>query len=76
MSNQDPDLDFRNPDALAEAKEGRRRDESVTGADGGPIDEEAMRAADGLTTTAAQDAAYREHLERGAHQKGEGAPNV
>ncbi|ONH27502.1 hypothetical protein [Pseudofrankia asymbiotica] len=76
MPNPERDLDFRNPDALAEAEEGRRSDESVTGADGGPIDEDAMRAADGLTTTPEEDAAYREHIERGAHQRGEGAPAV
>jgi hypothetical protein len=76
MSNPDRDLDFRNPDALAEAEEGRHSDESVTGADGGPIDEDDMRAADGLTTTPEQAAAYREHIERGARQKGEGAPIV
>ncbi|OHV33959.1 MULTISPECIES: hypothetical protein [Pseudofrankia] len=76
MPNPERDPDFRNSDAYAEAEEGRRRDESVTGADVGPIDEDAMRAADGLTTTPAEDAAYREHIERGAHQKGEGAPVV
>jgi len=76
MPNTDRDPDFRNPDAFAEAEEGRRRDESVAGADGGPIDEADMRAADGLTTTPEQDAAYREHIERGAHQQGEGSPVV
>ncbi|MBL7501404.1 hypothetical protein I6A84_36580 [Frankia sp. CNm7] len=76
MPNPDRDLDFRNPDAFAEAEEGRRRDESVTGADGGPVDEAAMRAADGLITTEEVEAAYREHIERGARQKGEGAPVV
>jgi hypothetical protein len=35
-----------------------------------------MRAADGLTTTPEEDAAYREHIERGAHQQGEGAPVI
>jgi len=76
MPNPDRDLDFRTDDAFAEAEESRRRDESIGTADGGPADEDAMRAADGLTTTPDVDAAYREHVERGARQQGEGAPAV
>jgi hypothetical protein len=68
--------DYRNPDAFAEAEEGRRRDDAVTGASPGPVDEADMQAADGLTVTAEEAAAYRESVERGAHQKGEGEPSV
>ncbi len=68
--------DYRNADSFKEAEEGRRRDESVTGASSGPVDEADMAAADGLTATEEEGAAYRESVERGAHQKGEGEPSV
>ncbi|MGF7233977.1 MAG: hypothetical protein ACQSGP_03320 [Frankia sp.] len=68
--------DYRNADAFKEAEEGRRRDDAVAGASSGPVDEADMAAAEGLTATAKEAAAYRESVERGAHQKGEGEPSV
>jgi len=76
MPNLDSDLDFRNQEDAAEAAEGRRRDDAVRGPDSGPQDPEAMRAAEGLSVSSEEAAAYREHIERGAHQQGEGAPIV
>ncbi|WP_018636582.1 hypothetical protein [Parafrankia elaeagni] len=73
--NHDVDLDFRDADALAEAEESRRRDD-VARTSSGPVDPEAMAAADGLSVSEAEAEAYREHAERGAHQQGEGAPEV
>jgi hypothetical protein len=68
------DEDFRDENAWKEAELARTGDDTITSADGGPHDPEAELAAEGLTTTPAEDAAYREHVERGAHQAGEGAP--
>jgi len=76
MPNPDRDLDFRSPEDFDEAERSSRRDEAVLGADGGPDDPEASRAADGLTVSEEDAAAYREHVERGAHQQGEGAPVI
>ncbi|MEX5706829.1 hypothetical protein AB1484_00570 [Parafrankia sp. FMc6] len=73
MSKPDRDLDFRDTDAFAEAEDSRRRDENAH-ADGGTADAAAMREADGLSATPSEAAAYREHVERGARQQGEGAP--
>ncbi|EFC80954.1 hypothetical protein CcI49_21565 [Frankia sp. CcI49] len=67
------DLDFRDAGAFSEAEDSRRRDAKAH-ASGGPVDPEAMRHADGLTVSAEEAAAYREHVERGARQQGEGAP--
>lgn len=51
-------------------------DEAVSGAvpgrDGGPADEEAMAAAEGLEASESVQKAYGDMLERGAEQKGEG----
>jgi hypothetical protein len=45
--------------------------------DPGPVDDDdAQEAAEGLTVSAKDAAAYKESLERGAAQKGEGAPEV
>jgi hypothetical protein len=66
--------DFRDENAWKEAEQARTGDDTITSADAGPDDPEAANLADGLTTTPSEDAAYREHIERGAHQAGEGAP--
>ncbi|CAO5256479.1 hypothetical protein [Frankia sp. AgKG'84/4] len=68
--------DFRTQDDYEAAEQGRARDEAVAGADAGPDDPAASRAADGLTVTDSEAANYREHVERGANQQGEGAPVV
>lgn len=52
-----------NPDAA---------DEQVTEASAGPIDDDAMADAEGLTVTPAQEAAYVDSVEKGAHAEGEG----
>lgn len=52
------------------------RDEQVAGADGGPVDDADMAAAEGLRARPEQAAHYREMAERGAHQAGEGAPEA
>ncbi|MGN6130052.1 MAG: hypothetical protein ACTHOK_06900 [Nocardioidaceae bacterium] len=72
MSN----ADFRTEADREAARAAEDLDEQVTGADGGPVDEDDMAAAEGLTTDASVDRAYEEALERGARQKGEGAPEV
>ncbi len=69
--------DFRSEDERQEAGRGRAGDESVTGADPGPVDDaDSQAAAEGLSTTPSEERAYQEHVERGAAQKGEGAPEV
>ena len=70
------DSDYHSKDA--EAHSGSAiADESVTGADAGPVDDtEAQAAAEGLTVSDKDSAAYKESLERGAAQKGEGAAEV
>jgi hypothetical protein len=69
--------DFRTEDERKEAERDRALDESVTGADAGPVDDaEGQAAAEGLSTTPSEERAYKEHVERGAAQKGEGAPEV
>ncbi|WP_261556543.1 hypothetical protein [Frankia tisae] len=75
MANPDRE-DFRTPEDFEEAERSRARDEAVLGADGGPDDPEANRAAEGLEVSDEEAANYREHAERGAHQQGEGAPVV
>ncbi|HVU72225.1 MAG TPA: hypothetical protein VHE83_04635 [Mycobacteriales bacterium] len=70
------DTDFRTDADRQAAHDAEKLDEQVKGADGGPIDEQDMKAADGLTTPPGVDKAYQEALERGAHQKGEGAPEA
>jgi hypothetical protein len=64
--------DFRSEDARAEAEESAGADESVQGRDAGPIDEEAMAAADGLTTPPGVKEHYQEMTEIGANLEGEG----
>ena len=66
------ETDFRTEDARAEADLAAERDEQVTAADAGPVDDEGLRAAEGLTTPPGTAEHYREMTERGAHQQGEG----
>jgi len=68
--------DFRTPDDEAAAEAGRVADEAVAGKDGGPYDPDDADAAEGLTATKEQAAHYEEMIEKGAHQKGEGAPEA
>lgn len=69
--------DFRTEDERKEADQDRASDEGVTKADAGPVDDtDSQAAAEGLSTTPSEDRAYKEHIERGAAQKGEGAPEV
>jgi hypothetical protein len=68
--------DFRTRDDVEAAERGRARDEAVRGASSGPDDPDARREADGLTVTESEADSYREHVERGARQQGEGAPVV
>lgn len=69
--------DFRTEDERKEAEQDRARDEVVTKADAGPVDDtDSQAAAKGLSTTPSEERAYNEHIERGAAQKGEGAPEV
>ena len=69
--------DFRTEDEHTTADRDRAADEAVTSASAGPVDDaDAQAAAEGLTTTPDEDTAYVEHIERGAAQKGEGAPEV
>ncbi|CAO5172734.1 hypothetical protein FAIPA1_340034 [Frankia sp. AiPs1] len=78
LEHDDPRVpeDFRTRDDFEAAEGGRARDEAVRAADSGPDDPAARRAADGLTVSEDEAASYREHVERGAHQQGEGAPVV
>jgi hypothetical protein len=64
--------DFRTEDARAEADLSATQDESVKGRDAGPIDEDAMKAADGLTTPPGVKEHYKEMTEIGANVPGEG----
>ena len=66
------DTDFRSEDARAEAERSARADEAVTGRDAGAVDEDALRAADGLTVSEDVKASYQEAVERGANAQGEG----
>ena len=75
MTKPEQDLDYRDQAAFDEAEDSRRRDEAVSGASAEPEDPEASAAAEGLTVTDAEAKAYRESVERGAHQQGEGAPD-
>jgi hypothetical protein len=76
MSGTDSSADFRTPDDAKTAHEDELLDEQVTGASVGPIDEGDMAAAEGLSVTPEVAESYEESLERGAAQKGEGAPEV
>lgn len=66
------ETDFRSDDARAEAEQSAQADESVTGRDAGQIDEDAMRAAEGLTVSEDVKQNYQEATERGANLEGEG----
>ena len=66
------ETDFRSDDARAEAEQSAQADESVTGRDAGPIDDEAMQAAEGLTVSEDVKQNYQEATERGANLEGEG----
>jgi len=68
--------DFRTADDREAAEAGRAADEAVKGRDGGPFNAADAEAAEGLTVSPEQAANYEEMLERGAHQKGEGAPEA
>ena len=75
MSEQD--LDFHSKDAESEAHgASATADESVTQGRADEIDPEDEKAAEGLTVSEKDAAAYKESLERGAAQQGEGAPEV
>jgi hypothetical protein len=76
MASNMSDSDFRTPDDKKTAHEDELLDEQVTGASSGPIDEDDMAAADGLTASPEVAASYEDALARGAAQKGEGAPEV
>ena len=64
--------DFRDNDARAEAAEAAEMDEQVTGRDPGDIDEDAMRAADGLQADPKVAENYQEQMERSTDVQGEG----
>lgn len=66
------DTDFRTDDARAEAEQSATTDEAVTGRDPGRIDEDDMRAAEGLTVSEDVRESYQEAAERGANAQGEG----
>jgi hypothetical protein len=51
-------------------------DESVTQGRADEIDPEDEKAAEGLTVSEKDAAAYKQSIERGAAQQGEGAPEV
>lgn len=74
-SESETGLDYHSKDAEAEAHGASAiADEKVTGASAGDVDDaEAQQAAEGLTVSDKDSAAYQESLERGAAQKGEGA---
>jgi hypothetical protein len=65
--------DFRDNDARVEAAESAATDEQVTSRDPGPIDEDAVRAADGLEVDPEVAENYQEQMERSTEVKGEGA---
>lgn len=64
--------DFRSGDARDEAGQAAQADESVTGADPGPIDEDAIEAADGLTVSDDVRESYQDQMERSTDLEGEG----
>jgi hypothetical protein len=66
--------DFHSKDGEDEAHgASAKADESVTGGRADEIDPEAEKAAEGLTVSEKDSAAYKAAIERGAAQKGEGA---
>jgi len=77
MSQQDSDLDFHSRDAASEAHgASATADESVRQGRADDIDPDDEQAAEGLTVSEKDAAAYRESLDRGLAQQGEGAPEV
>ncbi|HEV2888928.1 MAG TPA: hypothetical protein VGX28_00985 [Frankiaceae bacterium] len=64
--------DFRTDDARDEAETSSAIDEAVQGRDPGPIDEEAMQAAEGLTAPPEVGEHHREMDQIGANVQGEG----
>lgn len=77
MSESDSGLDYHSKGAKDEAHgASAAADESVTGGKADEIDPGAEQAAEGLTVADKDAAAYKQSLERGAAQKGEGAPDV
>jgi hypothetical protein len=75
--SDESELDYRTKDAKAEASgPSAKADESRTGASAGPDDADDEKAAEGLTVSEKDAAAYKESLDRGVAQKGEGAPEV
>jgi hypothetical protein len=77
MSQQDSEQDFHSKDAESEAHgASATADESVTQGRADEIDPDDEKAAEGLTVSDKDAAAYRESLERGAAQQGEGAAQV
>ncbi len=77
MSDSESDIDYHSAEAEQEARgAGAVADESVTGGKADEIDPEAEQAAEGLSVDEKDAAAYKESLERGAAQHGEGAPEV
>lgn len=64
--------DFRTDDAREEAETSAALDEQVQGRDPGPIDEDAIKAADGLKAPAEVGEHHREMDKIGANAKGEG----
>lgn len=66
------ETDFRSEDARAEAEQSAAADESVTGADVGDVDEDAMQAAEGLTVSDDVRESYQEQMDRSTHLEGEG----
>ena len=66
--------DFRDRGAQDEAEQSRRPDESVTGANPGPVDDfEGIAAADGLTSSPEVGEHYREMSEAGSDAQGDSA---
>ncbi len=77
MSESESGLDYHSKEAEAEAQgASAKADESVTGGRADEVDPEAEKAAEGLSVSDKDAAAYQESMERGAAQKGEGAPEV
>ncbi|HEX4017395.1 MAG TPA: hypothetical protein VHX15_11725 [Frankiaceae bacterium] len=77
MAQQDSDQDFHSKDAQNEAHgASATADESVTGGRADEINAEDEKAAEGLKVSQKDAAAYKESIERGAAQQGEGAPEV
>jgi hypothetical protein len=77
VSEPESGLDYHSKDAEEEAHGASAvADESVTGGKADEIDPEAEKAAEGLSVSDEDAAAYQASLERGAAQQGEGAPRV